>query len=324
MPNISEAFPPKPRFTEQQLPDQSGRVFFITGAAVGVGYQLAKILYAKNGVVYIATRSKEKIDQAIASIKQDVPFSKGRLEPLLLDLADLQTIKPAIMKFLEREQRLDVLVLNAGVMTPPKGSLSKQGHDLEMSTNALGPFLIGYLLQDILVTTSQMLGIESGEVRTVWLSSFIDGAPKGVIVFDEKSGQPKIHSDPMENYLQSKAANVYLAHEFAERIGEYGVISMSVNPGLIKTELQRHMNPLVKSIMGLVFKPAIYGAYSELFAGFSPDVTLQHNGGYCISWGRHAKLPENISVGLRSKAEGGTGNKREFWDWCIRETKLYV
>jgi len=76
--------------------------------------------------VYIATRNKEKISRAIASIQQEHPDSRGRLEPLIVDLADLTTIGPAARKFLAQESRLDVLVHNAGVMRPPAGSKSKQ------------------------------------------------------------------------------------------------------------------------------------------------------------------------------------------------------
>lgn len=142
---LSQAFPPPPGFTEEDLPDQTGRVsiaspagkydylkanktqvVIVTGAAVGVGYQLAKILYEKNATVYIATRSKAKIDNAIATLKQEVPFSRGRVESMLLDLSDLTSIKPAAERFLAQESRLDVVVHNAAVMRPPKGSKSVQ------------------------------------------------------------------------------------------------------------------------------------------------------------------------------------------------------
>lgn len=98
----------------------------MTGAAVGVGYQLAKILYERHATVYIATRAIAKIDAAIASLHKEVPDSKGRIEPLVLDLSDLTTIGPAARGFLKKETRLDVLVNNAAVMTPPSGSKSKQ------------------------------------------------------------------------------------------------------------------------------------------------------------------------------------------------------
>ncbi|KAL2217053.1 hypothetical protein M432DRAFT_620183 [Thermoascus aurantiacus ATCC 26904] len=91
----------------------------------------------------------------------------------------------------------------------------------------------------------------------------------------------------------------------------------------MKTELQRHAHPMMGKMMQLIFKPAKYGAYSELYAGFSPDVKLEHNGGFIIPWGRHGTIPEHIAVGLKSTDEGGTGLSQQFWDWCVRETKSY-
>ena len=90
-----------------------------------MGYELAKLLYGQGGTVYIAARSSEKVDRAIKSIKASVRSSKGDLAPLILDLADFPTIKNAVNEFLREENRLDVLVHNAGLMTPPAGSKSK-------------------------------------------------------------------------------------------------------------------------------------------------------------------------------------------------------
>ncbi len=82
-------FIPKPTLTEQNLPDQSGRVFIITGGYAGCGKELAKIVYSKNGTVYVAGRSQGKADAAIEEIKKAHPSSDGRLEFLKVDLADL-------------------------------------------------------------------------------------------------------------------------------------------------------------------------------------------------------------------------------------------
>lgn len=90
-----------------------------------MGYELAKLLYGQGGNIYIAARSSEKVNRAIESIKASVPSSKGHLAPLILDLADFPTIKNAVDGFLQKENRLDVLVHNAGLMTPPAGSKSK-------------------------------------------------------------------------------------------------------------------------------------------------------------------------------------------------------
>jgi retinol dehydrogenase 12 len=70
----------------------------------------------------------------------------------------------------------------------------------------------------------------------------------------------------------------------------------------------------------LIFKGPVYGAYSELFAAFSPNLKAENNGGYVLAWGRIAELPRYITDGLKSKAEGGTGEAKMFVDYCERVT----
>ena len=102
-------FIPKPGLTEENLPNQAGKVFIVTGGYAGCGKELSKILYSKNGTVYVAGRSKEKADAAIDEIKQAYPSSDGRVEFLKVDLADLASVKASADEFLKKEQRLDVL-----------------------------------------------------------------------------------------------------------------------------------------------------------------------------------------------------------------------
>lgn len=83
------------------------------------------MLYSKNGTVYIAARSAERANAGIKAIEADHPKSNGRLVSMVLDLADLSTVKPAVERFLEMEERLHVLVHNAAVMVPPVGSKTK-------------------------------------------------------------------------------------------------------------------------------------------------------------------------------------------------------
>lgn len=98
---------PSPTLTEKNLPSQVGRVHIVTGGYSGVGQELSRILYSANAVVYIAGRSPEKADKAIAAIKQAVPDSKGRLEFMKVDFSDLPSIKPGVDAFLAKESRLD-------------------------------------------------------------------------------------------------------------------------------------------------------------------------------------------------------------------------
>ncbi|KAL4941658.1 hypothetical protein BDV06DRAFT_212502 [Aspergillus oleicola] len=322
--SIQHLFPPAPSFIEKDIPDLTGKVAIVTGATSGVGYEVATILYSKNATVYIAARSSEKCERAIESMKssQECARSQGRLLFLSLDLSDLTTIKASATKVLESEERLDIVIHNAGVMRPPAGSKTKQEHDLEMGTNCLGPFLFNSLLLPLLKHTAASAPPNS--VRVVWVSSIIEfGTAHNGIIFDEDTAAPKILKDSMENYMESKVGNVFLADETAKRAGGDGFLSLSVHPGLMKTELQRHQPALFGLIMRIMFKPPRYGAYTELFAALSPQVTAKNNGAYILPWGRFGTIPDHIAEGMRPTSNGGTGLQERFWDWCEKETAGY-
>ncbi|TEA12220.1 putative oxidoreductase [Colletotrichum sidae] len=222
-----QVFPPKPNFTEENLPDQTGKVFLVTGGASGIGLELCKLLYAANATIYIATRSVSKTASAMQDIEACSRFSQGRLESLSLDLADLSTIKPAAEEFLARELRLDVLVHNAGVMMPPKGSMSAQGYEMQMATNTLGPFLLTQCLEERLRATTRMQNAAKDSVRVVWIASMISvGAPKGGIVWNDETNSPKLLGDPMGDYMQSKVGCVFLANKFGKKMKDDGIISL--------------------------------------------------------------------------------------------------
>ena len=121
-PPFDQIFPPAPTFTEKHARDQGGRVFVVTGSTSGVGLELAKMLYGLNGTVYIAARSPQKISAAISTIKSQVRTKTGRVEALQVDLANLASIGQSAREFLSKEDQLDVIVHNAGLMMPPAGS----------------------------------------------------------------------------------------------------------------------------------------------------------------------------------------------------------
>ncbi|CAM1503660.1 Fc.00g012510.m01.CDS01 [Cosmosporella sp. VM-42] len=319
----TQFFPPAPTFTETSLPSLSSRIYIITGATTGIGFELAQILYSRSATVYIATRNAGRIASSIQALKSAFPESTGRLESLVLDLSDLTSIAPAARYFKEKESRLDGLVLNAGVMIPPEGSQSKQKHELQMGTNCLGGYLLMRSLEEVLVNTTRIA--EKGTVRVVWLASTLQiSTPEKGIIWDDEKSQPKVLKSQMENYKMSKVGNAFFARETAKRLGSEGVMSVCVNPGFLKTELQRNMPGAVSFVMGVVFKPAKYGAYGELFGLLSPEVTAEKNGAFIIPWGRFSDLPVDVEDGCKDKENGGTGLSKQFVEWCEKETKDYM
>jgi retinol dehydrogenase-12 len=81
---------------------------------------------------------------------------------------------------------------------------------------------------------------------------------------------------------------------------------------------------MISITQSVLFKPALYGAYSELFAAFSPTLKAENNGGYVMAWGRLDKIPDDIAKAMKGKENGETPGSQKFWDYCQRETKDFV
>ncbi|EKG22232.1 Short-chain dehydrogenase/reductase SDR [Macrophomina phaseolina MS6] len=320
------AFIANPPFTEKELPDQHGKVHIVTGGYSGVGLELVKLLHGAGATVYVAGRSPDKAAQAIEEVKKGGGGGggNGRVEFLKLDLASLASIKGSVDEFVGREDRLDVLTNNAGVMFPPKGSVSEEGHELQMGTNCLGPFLFTQLLLPLLRKTAA--SSPPGSVRVTWAASVaIDLlSPAYGVDLDDATGAPKVLGTPQQNYGQSKSGNVLLGTEFARRYREDGIVSSSWNPGNLYTELYRHTGPVERLVARGMLYPAVKGAYTELYAGWSPDITLENSGCLVVPWGRIQTPRAGLEQAIKRKDEGGLGVAEKFWEWCEKETKAYM
>ncbi|KAI9699977.1 MAG: hypothetical protein M1836_002511 [Candelina mexicana] len=330
-----ELFTPRPNFTEKDVADQYGKVFIVTGGASGCGYETAKALYNLNGRVYIAGRSEKNAEVAIAEIRnspqaadQIVQGGKGELFFLQLDLADLSTIKTSAEEFLSKEDRLDVIWHNAGVMVPPPGSETKQGYDLQFGTNVLGPFLFQHFLTPLCLKTVQMPGVQRNATRVIFVSSVghhLSPKPDGVNWDDLNMKSMTSASANGMKYGQSKAMNVMHAHELARRYSSQGLVSLSLHPGALRTNLGRSLPWLVNYILTWIHYPAHFGALTELYAGFNEDVDSRmledggRNGAYILPWGRFGDGSPRVFDGLTQRKTG-----EKLWSVCEELLKEYL
>lgn len=325
---LTQLFPPSPQFTEDELPSLAGKVFIVTGGNSGVGLELTKILYSKGGHVYVAGRSPGKVAAAIKEIKAEAaktPSStSGLLSSLTVDLGNLSTIRPCVSGFLKTESRLDVLFNNAGLSRQPPGSVTAQGHEIHMGTNCLGPYLLTKLLLPILAETAK--SAPKNTVRAVFTSSGIIDmtGPPGGLSFAEL--EPGKHSDNMDrNYSASKAGNWFLAAEFDRRHAKDGIVAVVQNPGTLRTPGWNGTPWLVRAMMAPIFHPPKMGAYTELWAGLSPEVKSGDGSKFIIPWGRWNTTPkEKHLLSLKLKDEGGTGLANEFFEYCETHTKEFA
>jgi len=321
---FSQFFPPHPTFTEADFKSQDGKIFIVTGGSSGIGYELVKKLYRRGGKVYIAGRSEEKARAAIKSIQSAVGGG-GNLDFLFLELDDLSSIKTSAEEFKKKETKLDVLWHNAGVSQPPLGSVSKQGCELQLATNCLGPFLLTQMLLPLLEkAASESRDYSPGAVRVVWTSSQIMelSAPEGGLVMSELKKPPQ---DRTRNYINSKTGNLFLATELARRVGpSHGIISVAQNPGAASTNLFRH-TPWMKYVAWPLLYTAEKASNTELYAGLSSDITVEKNGCYIVPWGRIAQsIRKDLLDATKEVENGGTGRAKEFWEFCEEKTRDYM
>ncbi|MFF2060445.1 oxidoreductase [Streptomyces sp. NPDC058200] len=252
------------RWTAEQIPDQTKRVFVVTGANSGLGLATTRALVRRGGHVILAVRDEEKGRRAVAEIAAEQPGA--RLEVRHIDLADIDSVRAFAHQLRADHPRLDVLVNNAGVMAPPR-SLSAQGHELQFASNHLGHFALTGLLLDLLA--------DGNDPRVVTVSS--TNHRQGRLFFDDLAGEHTY--SPMAFYNQSKFANAVFGQELHRRLTEVGspVRSLLAHPGYAATNLQTSAPVgMVKLLFGRILTPFAQspdqGALPQLYAATDPDV----------------------------------------------------
>jgi NAD(P)-dependent dehydrogenase (short-subunit alcohol dehydrogenase family) len=203
------------RWTTADMPDQTGKVAVVTGANSGLGLVISRELARAGAGVVMACRNLEKGERAAAQVGE-----RARLEQL--DLADLENVRNFAGRL--SEDRVDLLINNAGVMAPPR-RLTADGFESQLGTNHLGHFaLTGLLLPKLLAAP---------EPRVVTMSS--GGHRMGRINFDDLHGERRYNN--WLAYGQSKLANLLFAFELQRRAAGK-LQSLAAHPGYSATNLQ--------------------------------------------------------------------------------------
>src|SRR4051794_32119144 len=205
------------RWTSDDLPDLTGRTVVVTGANSGIGLVAARYLAGAGAGarVVLAVRDTAKGDNAAGSID-------GETEVRALDLADLTPVRDFASAW---DGAIDVLVNNAGVMAVPE-SRTKDGFEMQIGTNHLGPFALTNLL--LPHVTDRVVTIASGAHRTPRSLDLDD------INWDTRRYQR------WQAYGQSKLSNLLFTMELQRRLDESGsgVRAMAAHPGYAATNLQ--------------------------------------------------------------------------------------
>jgi NAD(P)-dependent dehydrogenase (short-subunit alcohol dehydrogenase family) len=241
-------------WTKDNIPQQQGKTVLITGANAGLGYEDALAFYEKGAHVIVACRDAAKAAQTIERLKP--AGGTGSLEPGILDLSSLDSVKAFAEQILKAHQQIDILINNAGVMMTPR-SATKEGFELQFGVNFIGHFALTALLYPIL------------KGRVVTLSS---GAHKWAPEIDYTNLRLEKSYDPRSAYAVSKLADLIFTIELQRRAGDQ-LLSLGAHPGITRTELQRHLENAEELMAHYpVIMDPWQGALPTLYAATSPDV----------------------------------------------------
>jgi NAD(P)-dependent dehydrogenase (short-subunit alcohol dehydrogenase family) len=246
-------------FTEHDVPNQMGKTFIVTGANTGLGFETSRVLAARGARVLLACRNAAKAQVAIERIRQASPGAELAFLPL--DLTDLANVRAAA-ELAATEPRIDALINNAGVMTPPLLH-TQQGFELQFGVNHFGCFALTALLLPKLAQTKG--------ARIVVTSGLAHRDPQ--IYWDDLNAE-KSYSR-FERYAASKLANMLFFFELNRRLraSDSSVTAVGCHPGLAPTEIGRHMGALrifQSLVFGLLANSAAMGASPTLQAATGP------------------------------------------------------
>lgn len=281
-----------------EIPDQSGRTFIVTGANGGLGVETTTVLAGKGATVVMACRNVEKAQPVADRIDGDIRVER-------LDLADLASVR----EFADKTGEFDVLINNAGLMNVPF-SRTKDGFETQFGVNHLGHFaLTGLLLDRLRDRVVSLASIAHKQTPKLWIDD---------LNYENRRYQRNLA------YAQSKLANLMFARELQRRLTEAASPkrSYAVHPGVSATDLfARTETPLdrfSKPFIRIIGHPPAKAAHSTLFAATMPDADPT------IYWGpnRLFQTQGPVEPSPSSKLSNNPELLRRLWEESERLTGI--
>tara|TARA_B100000579_G_scaffold436067_1_gene460983 strand:- start:694 stop:1596 length:903 start_codon:yes stop_codon:yes gene_type:complete len=286
-----------------EIQRQDNKVFLITGANSGLGYETSKFLLEKGATVIMCCRDLIKGKRA----KQELlKFNySGFIELVELDLSDLIKVKSATKLIKDKFNSLDVLINNAGIMAPPK-TLSKQGLEIQFAVNHLAHMSLTLELLPMLK--------QNNNSRVVTVTSGVQYF--GKIQWEDLQG--KVKYDRWASYAQSKLANVMFGLELNSKLKENNsrTKSLLAHPGFARTNLQPKsveanqswQEELAYKLMDPMFQSAKIGALPQIAAATLPSVKGGEQYGPRFNFRGYPKICRNAPKALNEN------ERKKLWD----------
>ncbi|MCB2211385.1 SDR family NAD(P)-dependent oxidoreductase [bacterium] len=247
--------------------DLSGKHILLTGANSGLGAETLRVLVKRGATVYATSRTQAR---ARATCQ---PYGELAV-PLVCELTDPASIRACVADVKSRGVKLDAVIGNAGVMAVPQRE-TVHGIERQFFTNHIGHFMLVAGLLDTLADNGRVVMVSSSAHRR---------PPPGGIQFGALDGYGWYA--PWLAYGQSKLANLLFAKALAKRFAGTKRVSIAVHPGVIRTNLVRHMAwwvvPVMRVIDWFVFKSLGEGASTQVYAAVHPEA-VRLNGQFLVN-----------------------------------------
>ena len=287
-------------WSANNIPEQAGKVVLVTGANSGIGFFIAQELGRAKAQVILGCRDEKRGSDALASMRAAVP--EGNFTLKLLDVSSLADVERFANEFLREYKRLDILINNAGVMTPPTYRTSVDGFEIQMATNHLGPFALTGRLMPLLEATPG--------ARVVAVSSLaaFQGAKYDNIDFT--LGSKKYNARGI--YGDSKLANQLFMDELGRRHPK--ILSVGAHPGLSNSNLHTG-NRFSKLTWAM--QSSLMGALPILRAAVEPDLV---SGAYFAPRGLFGVGGHPTGKTFRPSAARDAAYAARYWDASEKAT----
>jgi len=256
-------------WTPERLGSLQGKIYLITGANSGTGFEASKILLSKGAKVVMLNRNPQKSADAIAELKKELG-DNADVSFIKMDLAELASVRKAAEAVLETVPRIDALICNGAIAQVPKQQLTVDGFESQMGTNHYGHFLLQGLLFPL---------IEKSKGRIVTVGSMGYNMGLKTIKFDDLNWDKDY--TPNDAYSQSKLAQIMTVYELQDRLKRAGKIDVKVyacHPGASRTSLIKTSGSLMMRFTWFLMtlspfvQSAEKGSYPELMCATEKDL----------------------------------------------------
>jgi len=296
------AFDPK-----TDIPSLKDKVILVTGGTSGLGKQsILELVKHEPKTIWLGARDTTKAKEAIKEITTEVPSAS--INVVEMELGSLVSVRESAQTILKSTDRLDILMLNAGIMNVPPGT-TKDGYEVQFGTNHVGHALLTKLLLPLILKTADQHG---GARITVLSSNAHTMAPKTGIEFDSLKTASIGSMGGWARYGQSKLANILYAKELAKKYPQLTVTA--IHPGIVKTNLATTMKETswLGALMATLFLPLVTvnvqtGTLNQLWGSVSKNVV---SGTYYEP------------IGLTGKGSPLTEDEalaKRLWEWTEKE-----